>query len=427
MSLLARVGVGVCMVLVLLALGLKIAGASWENVAFAVIPLAVAIALVAAEPRLHGLTRPRPKLVLTVEGAPNGTLESVCPAPWPLDADRIVANETGEALDTVRDSRALPTWLTRGAGLTAPPTAEDHQRAKDEFKAEVEVYESELRAWLEEYSQAAIARLETFEVSLAVSNASGAAHAEAVEVVLELPESVYLGSAEHRVKAPPIRPTYRPPQPRTVFPSHTPVWPGPSPVVSVRRDLGHTFDRVVSGLRSKDGWDESSDRRRLTAPRYELQPGRTVGVAEPLWLRAKGTGVHEILWSVYSQSLSEPVRGLFKLIVPEGDPTRPPFGRVEGILRFPDAEIARGGDEDGDTDEAKPTESAVRSVRSSDPPLAPPALSVDDDDDEADVVARLRAASRRWEWEALGLDPEFDGPSSNRAKVSEAKPRDSAE
>lgn len=425
MSPLARVGVGISMALILLAIGLKAAGASRENVAFAIVPLTVAVLLVAAEPRLHWLTRPRPKLALTLEGAASGALESAGPPPWPLDVDRIVTNETAEALDTVRDSRALPTWLTSGVGLTAPPTTEDHQRAKDEFKTKVNAYETTLRAWLDEYSRAALARLETFEVSLVLSNAPGAAHAEAVEVILELPESVALGSSgELRIEAPPIRPTYRPPQPRTVFPSASPVWPGPSPVVSVRRDLN--LDSVVSGLRSQDDWDESSDSRRLTAGRYELQPGRTVEVAEPLLLRAKGPGVHEIQWSVYSQSLGHPVRGSFKLVVPEGDPTRPPFGRVEGILRFPDTEIVKDGDEDGAADEGtEPAESAVRPVRSSDPPLTPPASEVEDD--EVDVAARLRAASRRWEWEALGLDPEFDGPSSNRVEVREAKPRDPAE
>ena len=69
---LARVGVGACMVLVLLVLGLKAVGASWVNVAFAVIPLAVATLLVAGEPRLHWLTRPRPKLTLVLDGAPGG-------------------------------------------------------------------------------------------------------------------------------------------------------------------------------------------------------------------------------------------------------------------------------------------------------------------------------------------------------------------
>jgi NAD(P)-dependent dehydrogenase (short-subunit alcohol dehydrogenase family) len=33
----------------------------------------------------------------------------------------------------------------------------------------------------------------------------------------------------------------------------------------------------------------------------------------------------------------------------------------------------------------------------------------------------LQAAARRWEWEALGLDPALDGPSSNRVRVGPAR------
>jgi hypothetical protein len=193
-------------------------------------------------------------------------------------------------------------------------------------------------------------------------------------------------------------------------------------MVSLRPDFD--LDTVIPDLRSRHGWDESSDSRRLTAPRVELQPGRTVEIGEPLGLRAKGPGAHEIQWSVYSQSLGHPVRGSFKLVVPEGDPTRPPFGRVAGILRFPDVEVAR---EDTDADEAadeggEPVGSATRPIRSSDPPLAPPASDVKDG--EADVLATLREASRRWEWEALGLDPALDGPSSNRVEVRREESQD---
>jgi hypothetical protein len=339
-----------------------------------------------------------------------------------VDVDRILANETAEAMDTVRDSRPLPSWLTRGTGLTASPTPEDHERAKEKFESEVETYEENLRAWLSEYSSASLRRWETFRMSLALSNATGAAHAEAVEVVLELPENVDGESADLQVEAPPVRPTYRPPQPRSLLPSAMAGWRGPSPVVSLRPEFD--LDAVIPGLRSQHGWDESSDSRRLTAPRVELQPGRTVEIGEPLWLRAKGPGVHEIQWSVYSQSLGHPVRGSFKLVVPEGDPTRPPFGRIAGILRFPDAEIER---EDIDADEAaeeggEPVGSATRPIRSSDPPLAPPASDVKDG--EADVLATLRETSRHWEWEALGLDPALDGPSSNRVEVRREDPQD---
>lgn len=417
---LVRTGAGVCLFLALLALALKAAGASWVNVAFALIPLAVAFLLVAAEPRLHWLTRPKPKLTLAVDGVPGGKLVSAGLPPWPLHIERIVANETAEAQDTVRDSRVLPSWLTTGVGLMSRPTAEDHQRAKEKFKSEVETYQEELRGWLNRYSEAAIARWETFEVSLALSNATGAAHAEAVEVVLELPESVGRGSADVSVEAPPTRPTYRPPQPRSLVPAGIAGWRHPYPIVSARPQFD--LDGLAPSLRSKQGWNESSDSRRLTAPRVEVQPGRTIEIAEPLWLHAHGPGVHEIQWTVYSQSLDHPVRGSFRLVVPEGDQKRPPFGRVEGILRFPDVPVAREHDGDETTDENdEPFEPAVRPIRNGDPPLAPPVS--DAEDDGSDVLATIQAASRRWEWEALGLDPALDGPASTRVEVGEASPQ----
>lgn len=414
---LVRTAVGVCLLLALLALALKAAGASWVNVAFAVVPLAAAFSLVAAEPRLHWLTRPKPKLTLAVDGAPGGRLVNSGLPPWPLDIERIVANETAEALDTVRGARMLPSWLTTSV-LTSRPTAEDHQREKKKFKSQVETYREELNEWLNRYSEAAIARWETFEVSLALSNATGAAHAEAVEVVLELPEGVGRGYADVPVEAPPARPTYRPPQPRSLIPSGIAGWNRPYPIISrPRLDL----DSAIFSHGSKQEWNESTDSRRLTAPRVEVQPGRTIAIGAPLWLRAHGDGVHEIQWTVYSQSLDHPVRGSFKLIVPEGDQKRPPFGRVEGILRFPDAPVAREPNGDEATDEIdKSTEPAVRRIRNSDPPLAPPVSDTDGDGDDA--LATIQAASRYWEWAALGLDAALDRPASSRVDVGDANP-----
>ena len=414
---LVRAGAGACLLLGFLALALKVVGASWVNVAFAVVPLVVAFLLVSVEPRLHWLTRPKPKLTLAVKGAENERLTSDGLPPWPLQIQRIVDNETAEALDTVRDREMLPSWLATGVGLMSRPTPEDHQRAKEEFNSEVETYKEELREWLDEYSQAVLAEWETFEVSLALTNAVGAAHAEAVEVVLELPESVSPGSADRRVDAPPTRPTYRPPQPRPFAASHIGPWRGSYPRISLGgRDFD--LDDLVPLRRSQQAWDLSADSRRLTAPGVEVQPGRTIEIAESLWLRARGPGVHEVQWTVYSQSLDHPIHGSLELVVPEGDPQRPPFGRVEGILRFPDVPIVRehDGDETGDED-GESSERAVRSIRDSDPPLAPPNEDVGED---SDVAATLRVASHRWRWEALGLDPALDGPSSGRVEVRQA-------
>jgi len=333
-----------------------------------------------------------------------------------------------EALDTMQGREALPSFLTAGAAsLVSPPTKEDHQRAKQEFGAEVETYQEELREWLNEYAEMVLARWETFDVSLVVTNAVGAAHAEAVEFVLDLPESVNRSSPPvGRVEAPPSRPTYRPPQPRSLLPSGLAGWSGPYPRIS---PLGRGLDLndIIPSGRRRVEWEESATGRRLTAPRIDVQPGRSVEVVAPLWLRARGPGVHEIRWTGYSQSLDHPVRGAFRLEVPEKLSQRPPFGRLEGILRFPDIEIAMEDDEtaevDGDGADADGDRAeSVRSIRHSDPPLAPPSTEAEDGG-QGETLASLRGAARRWEWEALGLDPALDGPSSTRETVGRAQPR----
>lgn len=174
MSPLAQTGVGAFLLLGVFAIALRVLGASWINVAFAVVPLAVAGLLVAAEPRLHWLTRPKPKLTLAVRGADDRNLVQRGLPPWPLQIDRIVENEASEALATIRDRNALPSWLlTGGIGLTSRPTPEDHERAKEEFRSKVELYKEDLREWLATYSEAALARWLTFEVPLELSNAIG--------------------------------------------------------------------------------------------------------------------------------------------------------------------------------------------------------------------------------------------------------------
>jgi len=421
MSPLVRTGLAACLLLGSMALLLRALGASWVNIAFAVGPLTIGVLLVAAEPRLHWLTRPKPKLVLAVRNAEEGRLTSHGLPPWPLAIQRIVENEVAEALATIRDREALPSWLSNtGMGLMSRPTPEDHERAKENFKSEVQEYEGHLRMWLSEYSEAATARWETFAVSLNLSNSTGAVHADAVEVVLDLPEGVRRASAESQIDGPPIRPTYRPPQPRSLMPSHISAWDH-SPTVITPLDRGLDI-KSIAGLRSpRPEWDESDDGQRLTASRVDLQPGRTVEVAEPLFLRARGHGVHEVNWTIYSQSLDRPLQGTFELVVPRGDSERPPFGRVEGILRFPDIPIVVDDDE-ADDDES--TDIAVHPVRVSDPPLNPPCS---DDDESDDIATALRAASQRWQWEALGLDPTLDGPASNRVEVRKARPSAPAE
>ena len=110
--------------------------------------------------------------------------------------------------------------------------------------------------------------------------------------------------------------------------------------------------------------------------------------------------------------------GSILLIVPESDPKRPPFGRLDGILRYPDAPITVDGDDDVEGRGADAEPESIRQIRDSDPPLHPPAATQAEDDG---VLGTLQAAARHWEWEALGLDPALDGPSSNRVRVGPAR------
>jgi hypothetical protein len=405
---LGRTVASVCLMLAAVALLLRALGASWVNVAFAVVPSAAAFVWLAIEPRVHGLTRPKPKLTLGVEGSTaDGRSVAHGFPPWPLAVQRIVDNEAAEALDSLRvDATTLPTIAI---GLASRPTPEDHQRAKEEFVSEVTAYRQRLSEWLDGYIRAACARWETFEVVLTVTNAPGKAHAQAVEVVLELPDTLTQAAPATTIEAPPERPWYVPPKPRRLF--DVPVAGGSSfPRSTLRRSPALNLDALIPGRRRK-GWEEAAGGRSLTAPKLDVQPGRTVELAEPLLLRARGPGVHEIHWTAYSPSLAYPVSGSFSLVVPENDPQRPPFGRLEGVLRYPDVPVALAGS-DG--------QEGSRELRDSDPPLAPPRMK--GDAAEEDVRTKLRGARARREWETLGLDPELDGPSSRRVRIGESSP-----
>jgi hypothetical protein len=70
--------------------------------------------------------------------------------------------------------------------LSATPA--DHEQAENEFRDSLPEYRDGLRDWLLTYSDAARSEAETFELSLQLTNAVGAAHAESVLVELELPD-----------------------------------------------------------------------------------------------------------------------------------------------------------------------------------------------------------------------------------------------
>jgi hypothetical protein len=387
--------------IVALALVLKLLGASWENVAFAVAPALVLALLV---PRLQALTRPRPRLTLTVEGAADRLLRNGALPPWPLDPERIVQNESADALATLRSGRRTPSRLTSGTmGMTAPPTEEDYRKTKERFLAEVASYEDELRLWLDEYQEAVIIRQGSFEVSISLANAVGAAHAEGVQVVLELPPTVRRAEPPSAIDRPPERPVYRPPAPRPLYPG---IARGDSSVVAgfyAARPQIDT-DALRHFMPDSGGWEEGGEGRTLTAPKAELQPGRRIEVAKTVTLRANAPGSHVVSWAIYSPDLDRPLLGSLELVVPAGDPKRQPFGRVEGIRRYPDVALMAGESEE--EPECPP--------RNEDPPLRPPAVG----DDESQL-ASLRTANDRLRWQALGLDQADDTRTSDEIQGDE--------
>lgn len=98
-----------------------------------------------------------------------------------------------------------------------------------------------------------------------------------------------------------------------------------------------------------------------------------------------GPGTHKLRWSIFTKSDTDGVSGTLALIVPV-DPDRPPFRRLEGILRYPDVDII---DEAG---------TVVHERRGSDPPLSPPHQA-----ETSGIPERLRSRFVLNAWDALGL------------------------
>jgi hypothetical protein len=144
------------------------------------------------------------------------------------------------------------------------------------------------------------------------------------------------------------------------------------------------------------------DGRRLEANVGDVHPDRCVTVDESLLLRASGIGRHTVKWTAYSKSARKAASGTLVLEVPP-DPQRPAFGRLQGIMSYPDVPLVEGKGE------------IVKQVRESDPPARPDAGSA-----SSGGLEHLREARAFLEWRTLGLDPADDGP--DRSTVSRAEP-----
>jgi len=373
---------------VLLALGVP-----WPSLLASAGPV-IALTLALLNPTVQELGRRQPRLSVTTS---NGKDRVVAPAdrPWPVDADRVVENEVADARETAnRRHSVLDNFLARSEPFAVRPTQADHEQAREEFEKEVDAFEAALRGWLTEYTDAAHAYADTFEVSIVVRNAASGAHAEAVTLILDLPETVEAGADRPTLSPPPDRPSYQPPRPRV--PTHD---------LGFRRPpfFGTSASRPIeipTSLRNPS-WNAVDGGKQLEASAGDVHPGREVAVGEPLVLRAFGPGRHVIGWTAYTKSARRSAAGTIALEIPP-DPARPAFGRLHGIVSYPDAPLV---DEDG---------KVVRAVRDSEPATRPEHAEEDDG-----PLTALREANALARWRMLGLDPADDGP--EKVQVGEAE------
>ena len=373
---------------------LLVCGLPWQSLLASAGPV-IALTLALLNPTVQELGRRQPKLsVSTTDG---DYVFASMPRPWPIDAERVVKNEADEARQTAKRRHSV---LGNFVGLSEPfavrPSEDDHRQAQEKFEGEVDAFSGELSNWLVEYTDAARVNADTFEVGIGLSNAALGAHAEAVTVVLDLPETVTVVDGRPDQPLPPDRPTYQPPRPRPVA-----VWPGP-PRVNAIRDWGAEIVKPAHFPWQDPTWAVSDDGRRLEASPGDIHPDRSMNIGEPLFFRAIGPGLHIIRWTAFTKSARKPAVGAITLEVPQ-DPQRPAFGRLHGITSYPDVPLV---DENGEV---------VKSLRSNDPPARPESKGESDD-----VFGAIRDARAFWQWQALGLDPADDGP--ERVEVREAEP-----
>lgn len=376
---------------------LLVLGVSWLALLASAAP-AITLTLALLNPTVQELGRRQPKLSVTTRDGDRMLAPTA--RPWPIDAERIVANEVADARETAKRRHApLESFMRLQEPFALRPSETDHQQAQEDFEGEVARFAEELREWLSEYAVAARAYADTFEVAVVLRNAASGAHAEAVSLVLELPESLAVADGRPDLPMPPERPVYEPPRPHSLT-SLRPV----SPIQTRTRDLARAIVDPIKTPWRETTWKPSEDGRQLETGAGDIHPDRSVSIGERVFLRALGPSAHAIRWTTYTKSARRPVSGTIILEVPP-DPSRPAFGRLDGITSYPDIPLIG---EDGEVE--KP-------LRSSDPPARPKPS-----DEGDDVFGALREANAFLRWRTLGLDPADDGP--DRSTVSEAKRAD---
>lgn len=420
-----RVVVRVLACEVAFVVGLLIAGAGSVVVGATAVFLAVANNLLG--PTLQALAKPRPRLSVEVVGATDANdLRVVVSAlrPWPIAIDRIVRNEVDEARATASESSSTIQMLTTAMYSVTRPSEREIAESKTKHAVTVDAFEAELREWLREYAAAARLHSELYELEVGVSNAPNGAHAEAIELVLDLPESVTILDERPSMPRPPKRPMYSPPV-RAQW-AEDALHRAQMPIV---RSVVDFLDNATPFMPKRDScWQPIEGGRKQLWKVADVQPSRTVRAPDMLLVRAAGAGEHVITWHAYTKSDQEQAAGTITIIVPEDDANRPAFGRLHGITAYPDVPLVDDRDEeDSDEDDVFADDIVLDRVRNADPPVTPPGRRdersrvLERSDDSSDVLAALDSASRYWEWQALGLDPAHDGVDTT-IRVSRAKP-----
>lgn len=378
---------GVLVSEVLLAVVLLLLGVPWMGLLASFGP---AVAATIITPTLEEVGRRKPVLSLAAEETGGDGVVAASMSPWPIDVERVVTNEIAEARETLALSRRTNLAFVFSDPFAIGPSEADHARAREAFEEQVSAYETDLRQWLAEYVSAAAAYAGTFRLTLRLKNGTRGANAEAVTVVVELPETVRIVDERPQLSAPPERPHYQPPRPKRS--GIGPNWLHSEPLVSIRRQpIDLSF--LAQDIQRKDpAWKVSQSGRSLETSVGEVHSGRSVDVGEPLLLLADGPGRHEIRCTVYARNARRAARGSFTLLVPPAR-DRPAFGRLHGLISYPDVPLV---DDDG---------KILHDVRTDNPPLTPPSYDGDSDD----LASLLRQTASFHDWSALGLDPAADG------------------
>ncbi len=333
--------------------------------------------------RLEDIGRQKPKLSVVAQQADAaGFVAAPAPRPWPVDSDRVVANELAAAkkmLAVRADSIAMSVLI---GGLGGPfavrPSDRDYALAREAFEQELQDFEVAFRGWLADYSRAAATRGRTFDLTLRIENSPTGAYAEAVVVVVDLPATVSVAEGWPTVPLPPARPEYHPPRMRSIGDS------------VIDRPIVRCPSRVDLWVPPRQRtWEASDDGRQARAWVGELHTGGSAVVDEPLVLLADSSGEHEIRWTANAKC-GRSVHGKLTLVIPP-EPSRLAIGRLDGITSYPDVPIVNGDAE------------VVHAVRTTDPPRRPEA-----DSEAGDKWGRIRHAHALIGWNALGLDPAAD-------------------